>query len=771
VPSRFFGLLAFVLWVAPVNRVSAVTINYPPNAGPDEIQAGQELSRVWIEATGDAYPWTFNLQSSPIPGSSQPDAFRIIISQSTASDPGEIITLQGATPLATRLAVDWFLSQYLKVRWFIPGPLGEVIPHWGPGGEGALPIPEPVDKIVTPRFLSRELGGLGKNGAEWSVHNGLFGRWPHSHALVDVFPASEAAAHPDWFPMLEGKRYVPTAGSGYDWQPNLANPEVVAAAARYAIKRFRAYPHEEAVSLSENDSIRFDQSPATLAARGPLRWFRGKPDYSNLVFGFMNQVADAVAKDCPGKLLSAYAYNWCENTPNFPVRANIIPWLTADRTQWFDPAFAREDRALIRRWCHSGASVVGIYDYLYGAPYLVPRVPVHLIADSVRFAYGTGVRAYYAECHPHWGFDGPKLWMLAQLLWDPGKSPDGLLEEYYRTFYGESAEPMKLFYQICEQAWLRQPRPGRWIKYYEDGDQAMLFPPTVLARLAAALDTAKTKSRTKLTSDRIELVAADFAVTEAFCALMAEKKGESHVQSEFEIEKKFARAVGTAQSLSALAPLDTSVYTRMVAREASAKVGPIPVSLLKDPVWQTLSAPAPTSADIQFQWSPPASPWVARGAPGEHRKIQFSRFGPYVEYSGAIAERVGQWLLLPLANDQPTVRQYAAETEFSGKVTPGDESFLVVNFMDNLKRFVGEAAEARVPPGKYSKPIRLALRVTAPPGARFIGAGIYIFHQNPGDWARFSVPRLGLEAPVPVSSDHRPASAIKAHQVTRMAGH
>ena len=168
--------------------------------------------------------------------------------------------------------------------------------------------------------------------------------------------------------------------------------------------------------------MRFDQSETTLRARGPLRWFRGKPDYSDLVFGFMNCAADEVARQHPGKLLGAYAYYWCENTPTFPVRENIVPWLTANDTQGYDAAFVAEDRALIGRWCRSGARVVGMYDFLYGSPFLVPRLATRLTAESIRFAHDAGVRAYFAEAYAQWMFDGPKLWVTAQLLWNPQQS-------------------------------------------------------------------------------------------------------------------------------------------------------------------------------------------------------------------------------------------------------------------------------------------------------------------------------------------------------------
>ncbi len=759
---------ALILSLLP-SRAPSSEIILPPSPSEQETQAASELARVWLLATGEQVsihgsPATssgvrFFLGDSPVtrseaslPSNADGDSYRIV----TRAD-GTVI-LHGATPLATTFAVDRFCSRELKARWFLPGELGEVIPH-------ARWIPHPTDVLVQPAFLSRTFSGLASSGQAWALHNGLHDRWPHGHALLNVIPRHLFDTHPDWFPLLEGKRYRPVDSSDYNWQPALANPAVASEAARYVKAYFGTHPLAEAVSLSENDSIRFDQSPESLAARGPLRWFRNRPDYSDLVFAFMNRVADATSADLPGKHLSAYAYYWCENTPSFPVRPSILPWLTADRTQWYDPSFAQEDQALIRRWCRSGAAIVGCYDYLYGAPFLIPRVTTHLTAESIRFEFDSGVRAFFAETDPNWSFDGPKLWVAAQLLWEPDRPVAALLDEYYRTFFGKAAPAMEQFFSLCEKSWTSQPGPARWIKYYQDPAQAALFPPKTRDTLRADLLRAAAASDDPAVLRRVDFVSTGFATTEAFCSFCEARIALSNFLSENpssigpsstqanplsklvkdyrEKRMRFILAYTASVAAKAMAPTDLSVYLREdpaanLDDNASLTWRPVP---LLDSAWSTVASPSRLD-DTTFIWT--STPWLGRGEPSPNRTIRAvaSPSGARsLRYEHVASDRLLQWIPA-----EPGAF-YRAAIDFRGRVSPGCEAYLVVSFLDRAGHFVGDAAESRVPLGDWERTRRLEATLRAPASAVLFGFGLYACHQLDSDFAEFSAPSVLLAHP------------------------
>jgi hypothetical protein len=469
------------------------------DAAPDERAAAVELARVlsvmsgleWpvrTRAGGDGFvvgrtrdaarslvalPPAVNLLA-PKADEIGPDGFRI-------RTLGGRVYIEGATPEATAYAVAWLLQREGGVRWYAPGALGEVIPR-----RDSWILPE-LRVVREPAYVSRDISGVDE---AWARHNGLRGRIEYSHNLNRVIPSTLGAAHPEWFPLFQGKRLLPTSKGDFNWQPNLLLPEVAERAAQQAAEAFALEPGRASFSLGMNDSVRFDQSEATQAAVAPLGYFRGKPDYSPLVFGFMNRAAGALGATHPDKYLGCLAYFWCENPPAFPVSPQVVPYVTTDRTQFYDPAYRAADYALMSRWGRSGVRAFGLWEYAEGDAYVVPRVPHAMLAESVREGWWRGARGYMGECGPHGGFDAFKVWMLAQLLWEPDRPLAELEEDFFTGWYGPAAGPMRAFFARCEAQWMAQEGPPWWIKFYKQQDQVLLYPPEVCRELRALLEEA-----------------------------------------------------------------------------------------------------------------------------------------------------------------------------------------------------------------------------------------------------------------------------------------
>lgn len=425
-------------------------------------------------------------------------------------------------------AVRW---SHGPVAWFMPGPLGRA----------RITTPVPL-KPSAGGYLTRAIGLSRPEEKTWAKHNGLTPALSFSHHLAEVFPVSLYATHPQFFPLIGGRRLDPPKGSGF-WNPDLGRADVARFAARQADRFFDHHPDAVSYSLGINDGIIFGESPATLALVQPPQWFRGRPDYSRLVFTFMNRAAAALAKSHPDKYLGCLAYYWCEDAPPFKVDPHVVPFLTADRSQSYDPAFLRQEFDLQTRWARalgagkgkaekrkaekpkadpkatdapSGSDVgvsafqhvsvspsqrvgvsppirprLGLYDYLDDYGFLVPRVPIHAFAEHIRHAYEVGFTDYYGESSRNWGLDGPLPWVIAQLLQNPEQNVDALLDAYYASYFQEAAGPMRKFFELCESQWMHQTGPSYWLKHYRNESQADLFPPAVRRRLRAYLTEAQ----------------------------------------------------------------------------------------------------------------------------------------------------------------------------------------------------------------------------------------------------------------------------------------
>jgi len=387
-------------------------------------------------------------------------------------------------------------------RWFIPGP-------WGHEAGGA-PAQRSAAAYET-RFI-----GLTDRG--WARGNDLTATLPFSHNLSNIIPQELYGERPQYFPLVNGARWRPPPGP-VAWNPDLGREDVAAFVAEAARWQFTVGPDVESFSVGVNDGVLFGESAETMAALGPARWFRGRPDYSPLIFTFANRVAERLAATYPNKYIGALAYYWGENVPPFQVHPQVLPFLTADRAQGYDEAFRRGELELQNRWGRAGPRRLGLYDYLYGSGFVVPRVTPRLLAENLRHARRAGFTDYYAEMSPNWGLDGPMPWLTAQLLANPEASPEALLDEYYTRYFREAAGPMRQFFRLCERQWMTQAGSAYWLKHYRNESQTVLFPAEVGRELRGWLDEAAGRARSERVRARVRLTSDAFGVTERFVAL------------------------------------------------------------------------------------------------------------------------------------------------------------------------------------------------------------------------------------------------------------
>lgn len=672
-------------------------------------------------------------------------------------------------------AASWFLEKQVGARWFMPGPWGEHVPR-----RSALVL-APGEEIVRAGFLSRDLGVSGTEGMEWYRRNRLESRFEHGHNLTTIFRPEDLQRTPEMAAMRIGQRYIPSGPGDIYWQPNLVSPVAVAHAAAVASRAFDADPKRLSFSLSMNDAFRYDDSPATLAAVAPARFFRHRPDYSDLIFGFANAVAERVAQRHPDRYLPAYAYYWAENTPRFPIARNVVPYLTADRSQWSHPEFAAEDRALIERWTRSGAEIVGVYDYFYGAPFLVPRPTLYAVKESIPFHYRAGVRAFFAEMRPNWALDGPKPWLAAQLLWSPERNPDELLEIYYREFWAEAAEPMRAFYALCDRVWREHPAPALWLRYYEDEDQAWIYSPAQRAELRRYLDSAARAAQGEAVQARVALVSAGFGVAETFSDFWAARLGVSRLArpganptellaawiAYREARTRFTDNFADVQRTQplALTRQELVFYLRNepdsraafeLARTAAGAdllrtsgllerfIGATPAEIarlatsgveqLRDPEWREVRM-RPVGSSAAVDWVEPGGVWRGHGEPWEGRIVAMTpgrQSGRTLRIAGSRTEQIDQWV--PATGGS----LYTAQVKVRAKSKPGTAAFIVLNFLDEKQQHVGFGRVDRVPPSETTGEWQLSVIGRAPPRASFVGVALRVFNQIGDDFVEFS---------------------------------
>jgi hypothetical protein len=446
------------------------------------------------------------------------------------------------------MAIHRFAEHYLGRFQLQPGRLGSVITS--PAADPAAA----VDGTVLHEhsgFFSRRLSGLGgrDGAAQWARANLLRERCSYNHTTHRLVTPEMFEERGHWFAKdAAGQPMRPpfAVPHGYNDHPDLTQQEVrdwhvdqvmrqLAAATPlqaphlpppYTPARdIQRSPGMLSISLGLGDSFIFghfaDDHPLA-----PAGWFRRWPDWSPLVFDYSNEVAARVrqqfqALPWPGQRPSLYfgvlAYLLWEQVPPFAVEPDIVPILTFDRSQWYDPEARQDDLDTVRRWAAMGTDFVGTWDYFFGFGFFIPRSMSGIISDAIPALHAAGVDAYFSQIAATWPYDGHTNWLLARLLWDPTADPDALLDFYFNAFFGPAATPVREFFAIAEAQWMAQGGTGWWLRHWKDPWQAGLLPSSLLDTMADKLRAASAAVEPVSVHDlRLAELREAFALTGAF---------------------------------------------------------------------------------------------------------------------------------------------------------------------------------------------------------------------------------------------------------------
>jgi hypothetical protein len=447
----------------------------------------------------------------------------------------------GGSDWGTEFGVDDFLERYLDVRWLMPTEIGIDIPK-----HPTLDIP-PTLVRQEPVYLSRQLSpmnDLDANNpeAQWARFNRARGRIAFHHNMLHLFPVSIfGKTHPEFYPIVDGKRYIPKSDSDVPWQPNLSAPGIVDAAVEQIEKYFQEHPEATSYSLGMNDSNLWDESPASKARRSGKKNYLGLEDISDDYFTWANAVVAKVLLKYPDKWFGTLAYNGLAEPPTkVKVNPRIVPFITYERMRWEDPKLREAGQQLTERW-EKVSPVLGWYDYAYGISYLLPRVYFHRMQKYLSWGASHNVKFHYAELYPNWG-TGPKAWVYTKLLWNPNQDVDVLLDDWYTHFAGNKAAPkLKAYYAIWEKFWTVNLYQSKWNwdvgqylpfnqipSYLADVPQSYVTQSDQLMHEALQLaDTPERKARVEKLNEMWQFYKASIVAYQKANAGMADPQNES----------------------------------------------------------------------------------------------------------------------------------------------------------------------------------------------------------------------------------------------------
>ncbi len=402
------------------------------------------------------------------------------------------------------------LSGYLPAR-----PLGQDRPV-----PGTAKTDLKYSVCTNPEFKFRRMGVVSFNNihidfTRWMLRNGFNCAWdpvsktatnyPHAtdlglawhpvggHTFYYWLPGDLYAAHPEYFPLVDGKRKkYPKKGYATHVQLEFGSPAVQDLVAKRIVEYADKYPSCTSVGFGMNDGGGWGDSPESRAMDDPEEYKQG--NYSTRYFRFANIVAEKVAEKKPELKIGALAYLRCVAPPKLEklhpnISVTICTYRRCYKCRINDPncTVNRYWNKILTGWARFGNPIY-IYDYLrINAAFPIPYMRV--IQKDLQYYRKLGVCSYHTEMivdggkanlaidnprlkgfyrskpeenEEYWTGSKMNLWLLGKLLWDPNAGLDGLIDEYYGKYFGPAGCHLRKIFGLIEKRWQEYEAPFMW---------------------------------------------------------------------------------------------------------------------------------------------------------------------------------------------------------------------------------------------------------------------------------------------------------------------
>ncbi|MFC1453883.1 DUF4838 domain-containing protein [Verrucomicrobiota bacterium] len=371
----------------------------------------------------------------------------------------------------TANAVYSFLQDYLNVRWLWPGKLGEDII------EQKTIAFAPFQYRYHPPIIGRStvirLSALGEweRSGDWTRHQRLqldSLNLPGGHAFTKWWDTFHKT-HPEYFALQ------PDGARDLGWNsPRTAklcqsNPDIWDQWLADVEEQLKKNPNQTVFNGSPNDSYNsgicvcdncraLDPPEADTCM---YAWIGLSQDYtvmSDRYVTFGNHLVDKLKKRFPDKDYYVLMHAYGSVSLPAPVKAvpseNLIisyvphfPWSEKDRKELKDGW---------RKWAERGTKKI-IYrpnaGNHVGRANGLPEVLMKKTLEDFKFITKHGCIGIFIDTvWEHWATQGPQLYIMGLLAWNPHLDGQAVLNDYYQRGFGPAAADIKAYWELFEDA-------------------------------------------------------------------------------------------------------------------------------------------------------------------------------------------------------------------------------------------------------------------------------------------------------------------------------
>jgi len=286
----------------------------------------------------------------------------------------------------------------------------------------------------------------------------LGGRTPMrliNHSFSRYMPwARYGKEHPEYYNEIDGRRpsNIKNDHYGPGVQLCLTNPDVLRIVTEGVLKDLEEHPEWTNISVSQNDNRQYCRCAACRAID------EREGSHMGSLLAFVNAVADEVAKKHPGVMVGTLAYQYSRKPPKtLRPRPNVQIQLCSIECCLIHPIndpncprnveFCR-DLAGWGKICDN----ICIWNYNTNfSNYLLPCPNLRVIEPNVRYFVENNAKGVFMQAAGN--ARGAELsdlrnYVISNLLWDPARSGQELMDEFLDLHYGRAARPIRRFINL-----------------------------------------------------------------------------------------------------------------------------------------------------------------------------------------------------------------------------------------------------------------------------------------------------------------------------------
>ncbi|MBM4047810.1 MAG: DUF4838 domain-containing protein, partial [Planctomycetes bacterium] len=221
------------------------------------------------------------------------------------------------------------------------------------------------------------------------------------------------------------------------------------------------FPPPQVYDISQNDNHWMCQCPdcAAMSER--------EGSESGPVIDFINAIADGIRPDHPDLFVQTFAYSITEKPPKtLRPRDNVIIRIAELNAEWgresdlFHPITHKTNRAQLERlqgWARIARNIAEWDYWIQYSPndkFPTPYAPIACIPPDLATFHRHGVRTVYVECEEpeRTSFYALKRWLGFQLLQDPQRPAEPLLQTFFTGYYGPAAAKMREYLAFMQDS-------------------------------------------------------------------------------------------------------------------------------------------------------------------------------------------------------------------------------------------------------------------------------------------------------------------------------